>query len=91
MQTSTKAPTSASRQGKTPQERVAAAFAWCEKRGISQVYKFFQGCDNSMDQYEARVRLVIRTSPHTVAERDLPWIESMELTMDAIDNRRTAA
>lgn len=91
MQTSNKRAAPANSTANPMHMRVAKAFKWCEDRGIGQVYKFFQGCDNSLSAHEARIRLVIRTTPHTAVKEDEKWVRSMELTMAAIDNRKNAA
>lgn len=76
---------------KTPARRMADIFKWCDARGIGQPYSFFRGCDNALDQYEARIRLVIRTRTPLISDTDLPWVESMELTIAALNNRKSAA
>lgn len=81
----------ASASGKTPGQRLASVLKWCDARGIKQEYSFFRGCDNTIEQYEARIRLVLRTSAHAANENDEPWIASMEITKAAIDNRKAAA
>lgn len=63
---------------------MAAILKWCKQRQIGQVYAFFRGCDTSIEPHEARIRLVIRTSHHTVTEADLPWMESMESIIDSL-------
>lgn len=78
-------------QGKPVVARMKAVQKWCEKRGIKQVYSFFYGCDNSLAAHEVRIRLVLRTSSGTVTEADEPWLASMELTIAALNNRKSAA
>lgn len=70
--------------------RMSAVLKWCDSRSIAQVYKFFHGCDNSIELYEARIRLVLRTSPHTVVQEDASWLDSMEATIVALENRKAA-
>lgn len=78
-------------QAKPLAARMKAVLKWCDKRGIKQVYSFFYGCDNALSEYETRIRLVLRTSTHTVVDADEPWVESMELTINAVNNRKSAA
>lgn len=70
---------------------MADILKWCDRRSIGQVYAFFRGCDLGLEAHEARIRLVIRTTPHTVTDTDEPWITSMEATIDALKNRKVAA
>ena len=75
----------------TLSDRLATVFTWCRKRSINQIYAFFYGCDNSLEEHEARMRYVLRKNEHIVTDTDLPWIESVELTMRLLDNRQDAA
>lgn len=67
--------------GLTLNKRVQRITAWCDQRGINQVFAFFRGCDPSLNDQEARVRYVLRNGAHTATDTDEPWIESMERSM----------
>lgn len=76
---------------KTLSQRMSAILKWCDARQINQVFAFFKGCDVSIALYETRVRFVLRTSSSSVTDTDEPWIESMEATIAALNNRKAAA
>ena len=71
-------------------ERVAAINDWCYTRGIKQQYTFFLACDRGLMDHYHRIRAVLpKRVP--VADVDAPWIKSMELTMQAVNARKSAA
>lgn len=73
----------------TLHERVQAINRWCMERGIEQKYSFFRGCDPSIEQHYLRIRQVFSMG-RSVMCNDEAWIESMEATMDALNNRQAA-
>lgn len=99
MQTLDKETVRASAPQKGMRARLSAIERWCDKRGIEQKYGFFRGCDPAIEAFEARIRLVTRTSRGDAAtqwrqlvnDEDAPWIESMEATIEALNNRKAAA
>lgn len=68
-------------------KRMGVIYKWCDKRDIGQPYAFFRGCDPKIEAHEARIRLVLRTRSPLLVEADEPWIESMEVTVAAVNNR----
>lgn len=78
---------------KTPDRRLADILKWASARGINQCYAFFKGVDVTIAAHEARIRYAMRNShlPGIVVEEDLPWIESMELTIECVNNRKQVA
>ncbi len=78
---------------KTPDRRLADILKWASARGINQCYAFFKGVDVTIAAHEARIRYAMRNShlPGIVVEEDIPWIESMELTIECVNNRKQVA
>lgn len=72
------------------EDRLNAINQWCYMRGINQQYTFFLGCDRSLIEHYHRIRAVLpKRAP--VKDSDAVWMASMELTMEALNNRGKAA
>lgn len=69
-------------------KRWKAVRTWCTRRQISFIYAFFQGCDPKLEEYYNRIRYVIHSNSASVTDTDEPWLSSMELTIQAINNRK---
>lgn len=72
-------------------ERLAAVYKWCDNRNLNQIYNFFSVADPSLREQEARIRYILRNSTSLVVEGDEPWITSMEVTMNAVNERKQVA
>lgn len=73
---------------KTMGERWRAIQRWCMRRGINQIYSYFEGSDMDLSKHERRIRFVNRSASGTrLVEADEPWLASMERTINAINNR----
>lgn len=92
MESTTKQAPRTNRYRKALPERLSDVQAWCLSRGINQVYAFFKGCDPVIAAHEARIRFVLRNAhaPELVPD-DALWMVSMEATIAALNNRKSAA
>jgi hypothetical protein len=67
--------------------RLQSIRRWCDKRGISQVIAFFQGCSKRPQMYDAnyaRIGAVLRGNVAQVTDTDETWISDMEDTINKL-------